>query len=100
MRLAAATMRRHRGIGDTRGRAPTISGDLLAPRIGGLAVRGFAGDQQLAQHVKIAPQHTQADVTLKSLLRPVAAAFQSVARLQRADRRFDTRMRLPRVAEL
>src|SRR3989339_18839 len=50
--------------------------------------------------MKIAPQHTQADVTLKTLLRPVAATFQPVARLQRADRRFDTRMRLPGVAEL
>jgi len=35
-----------------------ISGDLLTPRIGGLTVWGFAGDQQFAQHMKIASQHT------------------------------------------
>src|SRR3989339_766085 len=93
-------MKRHRGIRVTRERAATISGGFLAPRIGSVAVWGFAGDQQLAQHMKIASQHTQADVALKSLLRPVAAAFQPIARLQCADRRFDTWMRLAGVAEL
>ena len=60
-------MKRRRGIGDTRGCAPVISGDLLAPRIGGLALWGFPGGEQLARHMKIASQHTQAEVSLKSL---------------------------------
>ena len=100
MRPSTAAMRRPRGSGDVRGCAFMISGDLLAPRIGGLTVWCFAGDQQFAQHMKIASQHTQTDIALKSLFSPVAATFQSVARLQGANCRFDTGMRLPRVAEL
>src|SRR5271157_1037023 len=71
----------------------------LSPRIGGLALRGFTRDQQLAQHIEIAPQYAQSHIPLKSLFGSVAATFQVVARLQRANRRLDPGMRLPRLAK-
>ena len=42
--------------------------------------------------MKIASEHTQAEITRKSSFRPVAAAFQSIARLQGTNRRLDARM--------
>ena len=64
--LSAITMRKHRGMRDATGCVPSMSGGLLASRIGGLAVGRFPSNQQLAQHMKITPQHTQGDVAFQT----------------------------------
>ena len=46
----------------------------------------FTRDEQLAQRMKIAAEHSQSHVTLEADFRPVAATHQSVATLQSADR--------------
>ena len=71
-------------------------GRFLSPRSGCFACSVLAGNEDLAQHMKIAAQHRKLDVPRESWFRPVATAHQPVACLQRADRRFDTRMPPPR----
>ena len=100
MKPSAAAINELRGMAGPAGDRHAVSGSGLATRVSRLAVRGFAGDQQFAQHVKIPAQDAQTDIAFKSSLRPVAAAFQAVAGLQRANRRFDSRVRLPCLAEL
>ena len=66
--------------------------------MGGFTRRGFLGDQQFSQGVKIAAQDAQCQVPCKAQFRAVARAFQSIAGLQRSDGGFDARMTLPRRA--
>ncbi len=75
-------------------------GRFLAPRARRLASCVLAGDQEFAEHVKIAPQHGKLNVSRKTWLRPVATTLQPVACLQRADCRFDARMPLSRLTKL
>jgi hypothetical protein len=76
-----------------------LSRRSATPRSSRLALRCLAGDQQLAQHVKIATQYPQPHVPAVAPERPVPAPLQAVARLQRADRRLDPRMTTPRTSE-
>ena len=43
-------------------------------------------DQHTAEHMQVASQDSQCQVTLEARLTAVAAAFQSIARLQGTDR--------------
>src|SRR5664280_1977750 len=98
--LSAATIQEGGGIaGSARDQRP-VSGRRLATSVGRLAAGSFASNQQLAQHMKISPQHAQANVACKSPFGPVATALQPIARLQGPDRRLDARVRLPGFAEL
>src|SRR5689334_18497936 len=65
----------------------------------GLAIGSVSSQQQLAQGLKIAPQDAQGHVTFEAALAAIAAPFQTVARLQGADRRLDARMMLSRFAK-
>ena len=75
--------------------------DVGRSRHGGLLCRGpaaessesllvFHRDKQFAQRMDIATEHGQGNVTFKSDFAHIAATHQSVAGLQRADRRFDS----------
>ena len=55
----------------------------------------FFGNQQFAQGVNVAAQHRQGTIPLKANFALVATTDESVARLQRANRRLDTRVTLP-----
>ena len=77
--------------GSGRGRAPAGTGRFT--------IRLFPRDQQFAQHVQITAQDAQRDVTLEPLFGVVAATLQTIAGLQRANRRLDARMTLARFPE-
>ena len=77
------------------------------PKSGGLAFadagwRGSmaASNQQLAQHVHVAAEDRKTKITLETDFGLITAAFQTVAALQGADRRFDAGMTLPGAMEL
>ncbi len=67
----------------------------LSFAFGGGGLRFAFCNQQLAQHVDVSAQNRQAEIAFKSDFTVIATAFQTVARLQRPDRRFDPRMPLP-----
>jgi hypothetical protein len=66
----------------------------------GRGVGVAARDQQFAQHVQVATEHRQAKISRQPQLAVIATTLQSVSRLQRADRRLDARVTLPRTMEL
>ena len=55
----------------------------------------FLGDQQFGQGVNVAAQHRQGTISLEANFAFVATTDESVARLQRANRRLDARVTLP-----
>src|ERR1700736_4846296 len=78
---------------------PALAGLALAFGLGGLAIRLFLGQQQLAQGLQVASQDAQAHVTLVTPFAPIAATLQTVAGLQGTDRRLHARMMLSRLAK-
>lgn len=85
---------------DDRGTRRGLRGRLLPLRPARVRGGVLPGDEDFAHHVKVAPQHAQLQVTRESLLRPIAAAGQTVAGLQAVDRGFNARMSLTSAAEL
>jgi len=66
----------------TRHRHPGQPDDLRQFLLVLGAVTRFAGQQDLAQHMKISGQHSQTDMAFVAGFRAVPAAIQAVARLQ------------------
>ena len=62
-------------LGGMTGERCGSGGGCESPRVGRLAVGLFPRDQQFAQHVEIAAQNAQRDVTLEADLRVIPATF-------------------------
>src|SRR5215831_6733220 len=98
-RLSGTLADRRRRTQSSR-RCLARSGTAALPlRLCRFAAASFPSQQKLAQHVKVASQHTKTDITFITKLAAVPAAFQSVPSLQTIDRRLDSWMILPSPAK-
>ena len=82
------------------GAGPTSSGrGAAAPRLPRLALRVLSRDQQLSQDLKIPTKDPQPHVPTVAAEGLISTPIQTIARLQRANRRLDPRMTPPCLAE-
>ena len=77
-------------------RKTNSGGEFLLLGLGRVALGIAARQQNLAQHVKIATEHTRLKIAAESMFRAVPAPLQSVAGLQDLDGGLDAGMPLPR----
>ncbi len=75
------------------------SSGRLATALAGRRIVFLSGDQQPAERVQVSAQDCQLHVSVKASFRTVAATLQAIAGLQRADRRFYSRVMLLRGQE-
>src|SRR5258708_1043840 len=66
---------------------------------GGFAQFGFTCDQEFSQHMKVAPQDAERDVTLQAHLGAVTGTVQPVCWLERPDRGLHAGVALTRLSE-
>ncbi len=81
------------------GRSKRLCSSNLAFTVSSSGVLILAGDQQFAEDVNVAAQNGEPQITLEAQFRVIAATLEAVARLQRANRGFNTRMLLTQIAK-
>ena len=65
--------------------ARPLSRAAFALAAGGFALTVFTRNQEFVQHMKVASQNAQRDITFQAQLAAVATAFQPISRLERSD---------------